>query len=191
MEVWAFWFLDTESERERTVKDNIARTSTATRRVGCCPRGTSRIRSFLGFTPSTPLTRLHVSSVHRLDVLFYLTLLCSLACFSRFLIQGCRSMFDQQLDRLLFKFEGKLHVLKEIRLVLIRQGFEIIMAIRYDRVFKVFCKLLRCFRQSSTLPELLFMLVLFYSGSRGRSFLWLRRGLYSLWNFEHFVLYSE
>lgn len=39
-------------------------------------------------------------------------------------------MFDQQLDRLLFKFEGKLHVLKEIRLVLIRQGFEIIMAIR-------------------------------------------------------------
>lgn len=45
VEVWAFWFLDTESERERTVKDNVARTSTATRRVGCCPRGTSRIRS--------------------------------------------------------------------------------------------------------------------------------------------------
>lgn len=55
VEVWAFWFLDTESERERTVKDNVARTSTATRRVGCCPRGTSRIRSFLGSTPSTPL----------------------------------------------------------------------------------------------------------------------------------------
>lgn len=71
VEVWAFWFLDTESERERTVKDNVARTSTATRRVGCCPRGTSRIRSFLGSTPSTPLT---LSSVHH--VLFFFTLLC-------------------------------------------------------------------------------------------------------------------
>lgn len=68
VEVWAFWFLDTESERERTVKDNVARTSTATRRVGCCPRGTSRIRSFLGSTLSTPLT---LSSVHH--VLFFLT----------------------------------------------------------------------------------------------------------------------
>lgn len=39
-------------------------------------------------------------------------------------------MFDQQLDQLLFKFEGKLHMLKKIRSVLIRQAFEIIMAIR-------------------------------------------------------------
>lgn len=77
-EVWAFWFLDTESERERTVKDNIARTSTATRRVGCCPRGTSRIRSFLGFTPSAPLATLLASSHRRHS--FYLTLVC-LECF--------------------------------------------------------------------------------------------------------------
>ena len=73
VEVWAFWFLDTESERERTVKDNVARTSTATRRVGCCPRGTSRIRSFPGTTPS-PDTTYPLPSRH--DALSYLTLLC-------------------------------------------------------------------------------------------------------------------
>lgn len=93
-EVWAFWFLDTESERERTVKDNVARTSTATRRVGCCPRGTSRIRSFLGITPSTrrsPGTTYPLPS--RLDALSYLTLLCP-DNFPRSSFQGCRSTLE-------------------------------------------------------------------------------------------------